>query len=209
LRCSNAALEEEATKLIDDRGAMANEPAADPMQGLKIELLGALDWHKPHGRPLHRLCNGLGVAILLPFPEGLHVLSWDQPDVMADGRQSTANMMCAGTGFDAHETGLQVRQVLLQSHSRQLLAHDHLPTRIHSNEVKATLSEIYADCYDTVVMRCNISHGLAHQLRFCSTAIHSVEVRPVHTIMWRDGSEFRLNEPKETAVAARPPPGRS
>jgi hypothetical protein len=32
----------EAAKLVDDSGAMADEPAANPMQGLKIELLGAL-----------------------------------------------------------------------------------------------------------------------------------------------------------------------
>lgn len=62
-----------------DRGAVADEPAANPMQGLKIELLGALDWHEAHGGPLHRFGNGLGVAVvvLLPFPEGLDVLSRD------------------------------------------------------------------------------------------------------------------------------------
>ena len=31
----------------------------------------------------------------------------------------------------------------------------------------------------------------ANQLHFCSIAIHSVGARPVHTIIWVDGTEFR------------------
>ena len=76
--------------LVDDRSSMTDEPAANPMQRLKIELLRALDRHESHRRPLHRLCDGLGVAVvvLLPFAEGLHVLSRNQPNVMTKGRES-------------------------------------------------------------------------------------------------------------------------
>jgi hypothetical protein len=160
-RHDNATLEKKAAKLVDDRGAVADEPAANPMQRLKIELLRALDRHKSHGRSLHCLCNGLGVAIvvLLPFAEGLYVLSWDQPNVMTKGRESTTNVVCTGAGFDPHETWLEVSHVPLQSPPRQLLAHDHFPTRIHSNEVKATLAEIHSDCSDTVIVRTGVSHG--------------------------------------------------
>ena len=51
---------------------MTDEPAANPMQRLKIELLCALDRHESHGRALHRLSDGLGVAVvvLLPLRKG-------------------------------------------------------------------------------------------------------------------------------------------
>jgi hypothetical protein len=35
---------------------------------------------------------------------------------------------------------------------------------------------------------------------FCSIAIHSVGARPVHTIIWVDGTEFRWT--REQAVAS-------
>jgi hypothetical protein len=49
--------------------------------------------------------------------------------------------------------------VPLKSPARQLLAHDHFPTRIHSDEVKATLAEIHSDRSNTVIVHSDVSHG--------------------------------------------------
>jgi hypothetical protein len=52
--------------------------------------------------------------------------------------------------------------VPLQSPTRQLLAHDHFPTRIHSDEVKAAaLAEIHSDRSNRVIVRSDVSHGHA------------------------------------------------
>ena len=101
-------------------------------------------------------------------------------------------MWCAPGGFTT------TRPVVgwpwpLQSPTRQLLAHDHFPTRIHSDEVKAALAEIHSDLSNTVIVRSDVSHGgllFANQLRFGSIAIHSAGARPVHTIIRVDGTEL-------------------
>ena len=81
------------------------------------------------------------------------------------------------------------------SPTRQLLAHDHFPTRIHSDEVKAALAEIHSDRSNTVIVRSDVSHGgllFVNGLHSSSIAIHSVGARPVHTIIWADGTEYPL-----------------
>src|SRR6476469_3028316 len=96
---------------------------------------------------LHRLSDGLGVAVvvLLPFAEGLHVLCRDQPNVMTKGRESATDVVCSRAGFDPHQTRLKVGHVPLKSPTRQLLATAHFTTRINSDEVKATLAAIHSD----------------------------------------------------------------
>ena len=72
------------------------------------------------------------------------------------------------------------------------------------DEVKATLAEIHSDRSNTIIVHSDVSHGallFANQLRFCSIAIHSVGARPVHTIIWVDGTEFRWTR-GQTAAAA-------
>ena len=61
--------------------------------------------------------------------------------------------------------------------------------------VHRTLAEIHSDCSDSVMARFLSRISCA----FCSIAIHSVGARPVHTIIWVDGTEFRWA--RETAAA--------
>jgi hypothetical protein len=89
---------------------------------------------------------------------------------MTKGRESTTNVVCTGTGFDPDETWLEVGHVPLQSPPRQLLAHNHFPTRIHSNEVKATLAEIHSDRSDRVIVRNDVSHGALLSRIGCASA---------------------------------------
>ena len=58
-------LEQEGANLIDYSGALADEPASDAMERLKIKLLVVLEGDKAHGRALHRLCNRLGIAVVV------------------------------------------------------------------------------------------------------------------------------------------------
>jgi hypothetical protein len=42
-----------------------DQPAPHTMNGLEVELRLALQGHEPHGRPLHRLGTGLGIAVIV------------------------------------------------------------------------------------------------------------------------------------------------
>src|SRR5580693_4146917 len=49
------ALQQEGTNLIDDAGALADQPFAHPVQRLQVELVGRLGSDEFHRRALHRL----------------------------------------------------------------------------------------------------------------------------------------------------------
>jgi hypothetical protein len=65
----NAALQKKGADLIGDGGALADQPLPHAVQCLQVELIRGLGGHELHGRSMHRLGNGLGIAevILLPF----------------------------------------------------------------------------------------------------------------------------------------------
>jgi hypothetical protein len=121
---------------------------------------------------------------------------------MTEGRESTTNVVCTGAGFDPHETWLEVSHVPLQSPPRQLLAHDHFPTRIHSYEVKATLAEIHSDCSDTVL--CVTMSVMARSFRESAALLqhcHSLggsAAGPYHYLV--DGTEFRWTRKAAAAI---------
>ena len=71
-----AAFDEEAADLVDDSGALPDKPRAHAVEREKIALLGRLDGNEVHGGPLHRLGDGLRIAVvvLVTLEEGLHVL---------------------------------------------------------------------------------------------------------------------------------------
>ena len=106
-----------------------------------------------------------GVAVR----QGLRFLRVELPRILAT-RPDVLSPRMVGTGFDPHKTWLEVSHVPLESPPRQLLAHDHFPTRIHSNEVKATLAEIHSDCSDTVIVRNDVSHGALLSRISCASA---------------------------------------
>jgi hypothetical protein len=55
-------LQQERTDLIDDTGALADQPSAHAVQGLQVKLIGGLGGDEFHRRALHRLGNRPGVA---------------------------------------------------------------------------------------------------------------------------------------------------
>jgi len=60
-----AAFDEEAADLVDDSGALPDKPRAHAVEREKIALLGRLDGNEVHGGPLHRLGDGLGIAVVV------------------------------------------------------------------------------------------------------------------------------------------------
>jgi hypothetical protein len=65
---------------------------------------------------------------------------------------------------------LEVGHVPLKSPTRQLLAHDHFPMSIHSDEVKATLAEIHSDRSNTVIVCSDVSHSCSFSRISCASA---------------------------------------
>jgi hypothetical protein len=91
----DAALDQEAADLIDHSRPLANETRAHPMQGQQVHLLRRLDRHEVHGWPLHGFGNRLGIAVvvLVPLEERLHVLRWDQTNIMSKRCELPADIM--------------------------------------------------------------------------------------------------------------------
>jgi hypothetical protein len=58
----NAALQQEGTDLIDDAGALIDQPLSHPVHCLQVELIGGLGGDELHRWPLHRLGDRLGIA---------------------------------------------------------------------------------------------------------------------------------------------------
>ena len=77
----NAALQQEGADLIDDAGALADQPLPHPVQCLQVELISGLGSDELHRGPLYRLGNRLGIAevVLLSLRVGPYVLGRHQP----------------------------------------------------------------------------------------------------------------------------------
>ena len=58
----NAALKQEGAYLIDNGGALADQPLTHAVQGLQVELIDGLGGNEPHSWALHRLGDGLGIT---------------------------------------------------------------------------------------------------------------------------------------------------
>ena len=65
----NATLQQESADLIDDAGALADQPLTDSMQGLQVKLIRGLRRYELHRWALHCLGNRLSIAevVLLPL----------------------------------------------------------------------------------------------------------------------------------------------
>jgi hypothetical protein len=99
----DAALDEEATNLVDHGRALTNKARAHAMQRQQIALLRSLDGDEVHGRPLHGLRDRLGVAIvvLVALEERLDVLCWEEANVMPECPDLPGDVMRAAARFQA------------------------------------------------------------------------------------------------------------
>jgi len=106
-----------------------------------------MDGHERHGGPLHRLGSGLRIAVvvLVPLEERLHVLSRDQPDIMAESLELAADVMRAGAGFHADQTGWNIGQAVGELSPGELDPQHDSAALILADEMEAVLAQIDAD----------------------------------------------------------------
>src|SRR5271165_7105892 len=121
-----------------------------PMQGLHVELVLALQFDKAHRRPGHRLCDPLGVAIvvLLRLDVGPDIFGRHQPNVVAVGGEHAAEMMSPAAGL--HPDNAR-RKLLRQSNQRlppYLATHHNRAGRIQPNHAADVLAEVDAEHRD-------------------------------------------------------------
>ena len=102
----NAALQQEGADLIDDAGALADQPLPHPVQCLQVELFGGLGSDELHCGPLYRLGNCLGIAevVLLSFRVGPHVLRRHQPGIVTKRPKPATEVMRTDAGLHADQT---------------------------------------------------------------------------------------------------------
>jgi hypothetical protein len=62
------AVQQEGTNLVDDTGALADQPCSNPVQRLQVELLGCLGGDEFHRRALYRLGDRFAVAEIVLLP---------------------------------------------------------------------------------------------------------------------------------------------
>ena len=76
----------------------------NPVQGLKVKLIGGLRRYELHRRSLHSLGDRLRImeVVLLSLRVGPHVPRRHQPGIVAELLKLTAEMMRANAGLHAN-----------------------------------------------------------------------------------------------------------
>ena len=71
------AFQHEGANLVDDAGALRDQPLAHPMQRLQVQLLRGLGRHELHRRTLHGFGNRFGIieVVLLSPAIGANIFS--------------------------------------------------------------------------------------------------------------------------------------
>jgi len=143
----NATLQQEGADLVDDAGALTDQPLPHPVQRLQVELLGGLGRDELHRRALHRLGDCLGIAevVLLPSRVGTHIFGWHQPSVVTKRCEFAAQMMCADAGLHADQTRRQVGEPCFHLAAGPLLAQHDRATPIQTHDVKRVFADIDTD----------------------------------------------------------------
>src|SRR5262249_25349537 len=173
----DAAFQQERPDLIDNAGALTDQPFAHAVQRLQVELLGGLGRDELHGRTLHRLGNRLGVAevILLPLRIRAHVLRRHQPCYAPKVLQLAAEMMCPCAGLHADEAPRQSRKPRFHLAARPLLPQHDRTALILADDVERVLADIDTDHVDLAVEY--LGHGMLLCLRW-----------PASLARWQGGS---------------------
>src|SRR5262249_9804796 len=145
----------EGADLIDDAGALTDQPLTHTVERLQVELLGGLGRDELHRRALHRLGGRLGVpeVILLPPRAGAHIFGWHQPSVVTNRCKIAPPMGRAGAGLHADETPRHGGKSACYLATRPLLAQHDRATPIETHDVKRVLTDIDTDHGDSSIER--------------------------------------------------------
>src|SRR5579863_2555486 len=180
----NAALQQEGADLIDDAGALADQPLPYPVQRLQVELIGGLGRHEFHRWSLHRLGDCLGIAkvILLSLRIGPNILRRHQAGIVTKAIELAAEMMRADAGFHADEARRYVGKARFHLTTRPLLPQHDGTTLIVADNMKRVLADIDTDHGDCALEL--LGHGAL--LVFGTPSQHSIAsgagARPDHPI---------------------------
>ena len=133
--------------MIDDAGALADQPLTDAMQRLQVELIGGLGRHELHRRPLYCLGNRLRVTevVLLAFGIGPHVLRRHQPRIVPERLKLATEMMRADAGLHADQARGHIGKPCFHLATRPLLAQHDCAAIIEADDVERVLADIDAD----------------------------------------------------------------
>ena len=133
--------------MIDDAGALADQPLTDAMQRLQVELIGGLRRDELHRWPLHRLGNRLSITevVLLSFRIGANILRRHQPRIVAQSVELATEMMCTNAGLHADQARRHVGKPCLHLATRPLLTQHNRAALIEANDVERVLTDIDAD----------------------------------------------------------------
>jgi hypothetical protein len=79
------------------------------------------------------------------FEEGLHVLGWDEPNIMAKSLELPADVVGARTGLHADQAGRDVRKPLSELSAGELDPQHDGPALILAHEMEGVLAQINAE----------------------------------------------------------------
>ena len=110
------------------------------MQRQQIALLGRLDRNEVHGGPLHRLGDGLRIAVvvLVTLEEGLHVLCRDQANVMSECLDLARDVMRARASLQADKAGRQIDKSADKLAARYFDVQGDRAALVEADEVEST-----------------------------------------------------------------------
>src|SRR5262245_40973454 len=140
-------LDEKGSDLVDRCRATRHQSRPDAMTGLQIELVLAFLLHRTQVRPQRGLGNRLGIVVivLLPFNERSDVDRWDDPRLVSQSAEHSADKMRAQTSFHANDTRWQLLERVFETESSDLLTKGDLPIDTQSDDVKNLLADIDTD----------------------------------------------------------------
>jgi hypothetical protein len=106
----DAIFQEQATDLVDERGAMMDETFPDAMQRLEVLLIGSLDGHCPHVGTRRGFGDGGGIVavVLGSLAEGDDILGGDELDLVSECGELARPVLRAGAGLHRDATRRKV-----------------------------------------------------------------------------------------------------
>jgi hypothetical protein len=132
LRNEDAALHKHGAELIDQRGALCDEPIASTVKHLHVELLGRFQFDKPHRRTRRRFGDRfrIPVVVLVRPHVGAHKFRRHQPDLEAVIAQQATKVVGAPASLHRHDARLELRYDFEDIVSTQAPPHHDLPAAV-------------------------------------------------------------------------------
>jgi hypothetical protein len=142
-------------------------------------LLGRLDRHEPHRRPLHRLADRfrIGRIVLVALDVCLDVLRRHQAHRVADRLQLPRPVVRRRARLQTDQTARQPSEERKHLAAPQPLAHNRRPARIDAVDLKNVLRQIQPN-------RRNLVHGwLPSMVRFTTILAPRRRTGAIHPII--------------------------